>query len=866
MNKNMNAFKSLYFLTFLFMSSVLAANLPKLTNICQIPDNVKKTSGFKGEIRRIGLFPPGGDYTYLLKFPSTGSTASDTISLTTKPQLSTSGWFPSLFGHTYFIKADLLVYMVAYFVPTETGEYTFKLVNSDDAAVMYVGNPSAFPCGSIDTWPEPRKEDINVCDKISASTKLYMEKGLAYPVRLVWYNGGGDGQFNAQFIDPSGTTHTDWNGYVWQYDACTDCDYKPIPDASTTTSAGYVLSTTTTRTSESSYTDVNGYATAEDFFWEEIPTSTESISIPDPTTSSFTNSKDYGEEIISFYSTTASNGKPITGTTTTTVIHTYDPLSIPDPITSSFTNSQDYGEEIISFYSTNEANGRPIVGSTTTTVIHTYDPLSIPDPITSSFTNSQDYGEEIISFYSTNEANGRPIVGSTTTTVIHTYDPLSIPSPTTSSFTHSDEYGEEIISFYKTNEKNGKPIIGSNTTTVVHPIVHSSSVSPLSSKNQAASSNRASMANSTITHASTTVMSDSIITSTSTTWYTSDDWRVEEIVSWYGTTDAYNHTVQGVGTAYFRDRVDALPVMVNSSETVSTSSQSSSTASETSSSSISSSNTLNMPTYRNVSDNNVPPLSPSQVYTTVTTKSTSYSRITITSCDDMACNVITTTTSDVVTLTTTYCPETAMNEMHASSPDSASASSGNNDLTKQVSQSAITTVINGMTVTTVTDCPESSSMSSSASAIQNANVNTGYDDKSPPKDFIKTVKTTVTIIETPDQPNTQNIPSNIDTTSTKTETVVVTEKDNGNVASTKIAGDHGSIVTRSTTKASGAQIHSDTTLSQVRAETTTDKTGFQYSAPSNHVVQQTVNGADMITAKSANFFTAVFISLLWYFI
>lgn len=240
MNKNMNAFKSLYFLTFLFMSSVLAANLPKLTNICQIPDNVKKTSGFKGEIRRIGLFPPGGDYTYLLKFPSTGSTASDTISLTTKPQLSTSGWFPSLFGHTYFIKADLLVYMVAYFVPTETGEYTFKLVNSDDAAVMYVGNPSAFPCGSIDTWPEPRKEDINVCDKISASTKLYMEKGLAYPVRLVWYNGGGDGQFNAQFIDPSGTTHTDWNGYVWQYDACTDCDYKPIPDASTTTSAGYV--------------------------------------------------------------------------------------------------------------------------------------------------------------------------------------------------------------------------------------------------------------------------------------------------------------------------------------------------------------------------------------------------------------------------------------------------------------------------------------------------------------------------------------------------------------------------------------------------------------------------------------------------
>ncbi|KAL3231803.1 some similarities with uniprot [Nakaseomyces bracarensis] len=547
-----------FFVALLLFANAFAGNSPKLTNICQFPEDATRNSGFNIELRSIPLWAVSGDdYHSLLKFPGISTSGDGTFNGQTKPYIDISGWFPKIFGTTYFITSNMLGELVGYFVPTVTGEYTFSLHNSDDAAIIYIGNPSAFPCGSIGTWPTPQEADITVCDSITPNTTLYMVEGLAYPVRISWYNIGGNGKLDAQFVDPEGTTHSDWNGYIWRYDDLENVTYIPTPSASTTTASGYVLSPTTTSTSISSYTDVNGYLTEEDFYFEEVPTSTESISVPSPITTNLGNYSVTGDKIISFYSTTGTDGRPYTASTTIYNLHslTYN-LSIPQPTTIKLGNWSITGEEVISYYSTTEDDGKPVVTSTTNYYMYNVsNSVNVPTPITNVIGNYSITGEEIISFYSTEASDGQPITGSTTI-----YNVRNVSHPTSlSQQSSSNMISSEIMH-------------NTSSTSIIEPIPDTISLNSLNSFNR------------TVVNSISRTSSHAPIVSKSP-----------------DSISGYNQSV-----------------------------------------SLTDPERLETPT----------------VFVTRTSLSTRHSLVTITSCDDHACNVVTETVDDIITLTTTYCPDT----------------------------------------------------------------------------------------------------------------------------------------------------------------------------------------------------------------
>ncbi|KTA97417.1 Flocculation protein FLO1, partial [Nakaseomyces glabratus] len=460
----------------------LAKNPVDFTTVCQFPDNFSKKPGFLATTARLGLWITGNSYKELLNYPGTFTLTTQQASTTTPNiQLRGTDLFTTIYGLTVY-PLYLLVELQGYFVPTQSGMYTFSLTGSDDAAIIFIGNPSTFPCDAFKTWPQATANDITVTDSINPSRTLYMVKGVAYPLRIAYYNGLGNGVLNAAFTDPSGTKRTDWNGYIWQYDQCSTCTYKPPPTVTTSITSGWVLSTTTTGTSYSPFTGIDGVESTSTIYQVVVPTITPSLSIPPITTVTIHNPEYVEEDVISFFSTTDSDGKPITGSTT---INATREDILPDPPHTSFgpapppvTHTVDLGNgvtdyEVVTYWTTTNEFGGIITTSSTVTYS--------PPPVTVTATTAPDYVEsDWISFFITVDEKGDIVTGSTTINATREYIDGEAPhtsfGPAPPVETKTVDLGNEVteylvISYWTTTNEFGGIITTSKVDTYSPPPV-----------------------------------------------------------------------------------------------------------------------------------------------------------------------------------------------------------------------------------------------------------------------------------------------------------------------------------------------------------------------------------------------------------
>ena len=127
---------------------------------------------------------------------------------------------------------------------------------------------------------------------------------------------------------------------------------------------------------------------------------------------------------------------------------------------------------------------------------------------------------------------------------------------------------EEKIEYFISTDENGNKVQGIHTemsgymvdSQPVYASYNSSkseSVTSLSSTQVPTSSVIDSITSSSII--------ENFIESASTSTYQSDDWSVTQIVSYYIVTNSNGTLQQGINTVYFRERVDSLPIFLNSS-------------------------------------------------------------------------------------------------------------------------------------------------------------------------------------------------------------------------------------------------------------------------------------------------------------
>ncbi|KAJ9568960.1 hypothetical protein LTX96_0004636 [Nakaseomyces glabratus] len=431
-----------------------------VSNVCSFPKNWHRTAGFRALTARLGIGIQSDSYKELLNYPGTFQLTTQQSS-TTKPNFQISGLVGNIYGLT-IVPSYLLVELTGYFVPPVSGEYTFSLEGSDDAAIIFIANPSTFKCGHVEDWPTAYDNDVTVTESIHATRTIYMIEGVAYPIRIAYYNGLSLGKLQASFTDPEGVKRVDWNGYIWRYDACDTCSYVPPPTVVTTETSSWVLNPTTTGTSYSTALGIDGLPTTYTIYQVVVPTITKSLEIPPPITQTDTHPDYLEEEVVSYYSTTNAEGSPITGTTTST-IRTI--LIIPPPITITVTKEGWEEEQEISYFSTTDANGHGITGSTTRTITFHVD---LPTPFTTTYTSNHEQVEAEVSYIPTVDEDGKPTYVTTTKVIAISHLPPP-PGYTVTVDVGNEVTHYEVVSYFTTEDENGQFYTGTSTVTFTPP-------------------------------------------------------------------------------------------------------------------------------------------------------------------------------------------------------------------------------------------------------------------------------------------------------------------------------------------------------------------------------------------------------------
>ncbi|KAI8386068.1 hypothetical protein J6894_02774 [Nakaseomyces glabratus] len=446
---------------------VLAANPVPLTNVCYFPEEYPRQAGFRAITAGLASTILQGSVDELLNYSGLSSlTTQQTTTTTPNFQLPTLPLPTNVYGLTV-VPLYLLVQLQGYFVPPVSGQYTFSLENTNDAAIIFFGNPSAFPCGDLSAWPQASADDITVTDGTFPSRTLFLKAGVAYPMRISYYNSLGSGNLAVSFTDPGGTKRTNWNGYIWRYDSCSTCTYTPPPAGTTIYSSGWLLDSTTVTTSYSLYTGIDGVESTYTLYKVGVPTITPSLEVPPLTTVTLSYNEYNEENVVSYYSTTTDDGSPIIASTTLTIRTIYS--EAPEPITITIEIQPGLTHyEIISYWTTTNADGQFITTSTSTT----YSP---PPVGTVSVYENHELVEDVYSYFITLDGSGNIITDSVLISATTIYD--AAPEPSTNVIDLGEEVtGYEVISFYTTVDGDGKVVTTSTSTTYSPPPVGTVSV------------------------------------------------------------------------------------------------------------------------------------------------------------------------------------------------------------------------------------------------------------------------------------------------------------------------------------------------------------------------------------------------------
>ncbi|CAI6385558.1 BPK_HP2_G0000880.mRNA.1.CDS.1 [Saccharomyces cerevisiae] len=300
-----------------------------------------------------------------------------------------SYWSTDLFGF-YTTPTNITLEMTGYFLPPQTGSYTFSFATVDDSAILSVGGSIAFECCAQEQPPITSTNFTfngikpwhgSLPDNIAGT--VYMYAGFYYPMKIVYSNAVSWGTLPISVTLPDGTTVSDdFEGYVYTFDNNLSQSNCTIPDPSNYTVSTTITTTepwtgtfTSTSTEMTTITGTNGVPTDETIIVVKTPTTASTIiTTTEPWTGTFTSTS------TEMTTVTGTNGLPTDETvivvkTPTTAISS-SLSSSSGQITSSITSSRPI---ITPFY---PSNGTSVISSS---VISSSDTSSL---VTSSLVTS----------------------------------------------------------------------------------------------------------------------------------------------------------------------------------------------------------------------------------------------------------------------------------------------------------------------------------------------------------------------------------------------------------------------------------------------------------------------------------------------
>ncbi|SMN17931.1 similar to Saccharomyces cerevisiae YHR211W FLO5 Lectin-like cell wall protein (flocculin) involved in flocculation [Maudiozyma saulgeensis] len=136
-----------------------------------------------------------------------------------------------------------------WFTPIETGDHIFTIGQTDDATrIEIMGDSSSYCCNNTDINSTVVESYQIYNNPTVHEQNVYLQSGVSYPLKIVYFNKDSVGIQTINFTDPSGTVHDTFDGYVKYY---TDvvCDKTPaqtstseLPESSTTLASVIVSS------------------------------------------------------------------------------------------------------------------------------------------------------------------------------------------------------------------------------------------------------------------------------------------------------------------------------------------------------------------------------------------------------------------------------------------------------------------------------------------------------------------------------------------------------------------------------------------------------------------------------------------------
>ncbi|CAD6466768.1 CBK_G0000060.mRNA.1.CDS.1 [Saccharomyces cerevisiae] len=359
-----------------------------------------------------------------------------------------SYWSTDLFGF-YTTPTNITLEMTGYFLPPQTGSYTFSFATVDDSAILSVGGSIAFECCAQEQPPITSTNfTINgikpwhgsLPDNIAGT--VYMYAGFYYPMKIVYSNAVSWGTLPISVTLPDGTTVSDdFEGYVYTFDNNLSQSNCTIPDPSNYTASTTITTTepwtgtsTSTSTELTTVTGTNGLPTDETIIVVRTPTTANTIvTTTEPWTGTFTSTS------TEMTTVTGTNGQPTDETvivvkTPTTATSSSLSSSSSGQITSSITSSRPI---ITPFY---PSNGTSVISSS---VISSSDTSSL---VTSSLVTSSVISSSVTSSLVTSSPvisssfiSSTVISSTTTSTSIFSESFKSSVIPTSSSTSGSSE-------------------------------------------------------------------------------------------------------------------------------------------------------------------------------------------------------------------------------------------------------------------------------------------------------------------------------------------------------------------------------------------------------------------------------------------
>ncbi|SMN21369.1 similar to Saccharomyces cerevisiae YHR211W FLO5 Lectin-like cell wall protein (flocculin) involved in flocculation (Partial), partial [Maudiozyma saulgeensis] len=145
-----------------------------------------------------------------------------------------------------------------WFTPKETGEHIFTIGQTDDATRIEIMEDSSSYCCDSSTTNSTVVESYQIYNNPTVHEQsVYLQSGVSYPLKIVYFNKDSVGIQTVHFTDPSGVVHNNFDGYAKYFNDIV-CGKTPahtstseLPESSATVTSGVGCSTSATVSSTS---------------------------------------------------------------------------------------------------------------------------------------------------------------------------------------------------------------------------------------------------------------------------------------------------------------------------------------------------------------------------------------------------------------------------------------------------------------------------------------------------------------------------------------------------------------------------------------------------------------------------------------